>query len=120
MITTEQIKILRLGIEPINDRLCLIAESALIWVQNNTKFKFDINSSKDLESLTADVRLFVAKYIEIMKLRAGITSESIGNLSQSFDTKDLNAAIWQIATDVFTDDELLSNCDFIGSRNRWR
>lgn len=117
MITDEQIKILNLGIQPINDRICLLVENALIWVQKNTKITFDI---EDLTTLTADIRLFIVKYVEVMRLRAGITSESIGGLTQSFDTKDLNTAMWQIATEVFTDDELLPNCEFIGAKNRWR
>lgn len=117
MISDEHIKILRLGIEPINDKLCMLVESALIWVQKNTKITFDI---EDLTALKADVRLFIVKYVEIMRLRTGITSESIGGLTQSFNTKDLNTAIWQIATEVFADDKLLPNCEFIGAQNKWR
>lgn len=119
MVTTEQVRALRLGIQPINDRICLLVESGLLWVIKNTTLSFRIDKTEDLENLPGNVRLFIVKYVEIMKLRAGVTSESISNLSQSFDTTDKSALLWEAAEDLLSD-VLKSRAAFVGARNRWR
>lgn len=119
MITAEQVKILRLGIEPINEKLCLIAESGLLWVLKNTTLKFQIDKNEDLEKLPANVRLFIVKYVEIMKLRSGVSSESISNLSQSFDTTDKSSLLWEAAEELLSD-TLKSRVTFVSAKNRWR
>lgn len=119
MVTAEQVKILRLGIQPIDDRLCLLVESGLLWVLKNTTLKFQIDSVKDLEALPANVRLFIVKYVEIMKLRSGISSESISNLSQSFDTTDKSSLLWEAAEELLSD-VLKSRCSFVTAQKRWK
>lgn len=118
MVTAEQVTFLRLGIQPIDDRLCMLVESGLLWVLKNTTLKFDINNDSDLKALPASVRLFIVKYIEIMKLRSGVTSESISNLSQSFDTTDKNTLLWQTAEELLSD-VLNSSVSFTSARKRW-
>lgn len=119
MVTAGLIEVLRLGIKPIDDRLCLLVESGLLWVLKNTTLKFQIDSVKDLERLPANVKLFIVKYVEIMRLRSGITSESISNLSQSFDTTDKNALLWEAAEELLSD-VLKSRATFVSARNRWK
>lgn len=119
MVTDEQVAILRLGIQPIDDRLCMIVESGLLWVIKNTTLNFQIDKDEDLERLPANVRLFIVKYAEIMKLRSGVSSESISNLSQSFDTTDKNTLLWEVAEELLSD-VLKSRATFVGARNRWR
>lgn len=118
MVTAEQVKILRLGIQPIDDRLCLLVESGLLWVIKNTTLNFQIDKDEDLETLPANVRLFIVKYIEIMKLRSGVSSESISNLSQSFDTTDKSTLLWEAAEELLSD-ELKSRATFVSAGNRW-
>lgn len=43
-MTPDLIRNLRLGIEPITDRTCLLVESALEWIDNNTTIKIDIEN----------------------------------------------------------------------------
>lgn len=119
MVTTEQVEVLRLGIKPIDDRLCLIVESGLLWVIKNTTLNFQVDKDEDLERLPANVRLFLVKYVEIMKLRLGVSSESISNLSQSFDTTDKNALLWEAAEELLSD-VLKSRATFVSARNRWK
>lgn len=119
MITAEQVKILRLGIQPIDDRLCLLVESGLLWVLKNTTLKFQTDNNKDLEDLPANVRLFIVKYVEIMKLRSGVSSESISNLSQSFDTTDKSTLLWEAAEEMLSD-VLKLRCSFVTAQKRWK
>lgn len=119
MVTAEQVKILRLGIQPIDDRLCLLVESGLLWVLKNTTLKFQTDNNKDLEDLPANVRLFIVKYVEVMKLRSGVSSESISNLSQSFDTTDKSTLLWEAAEELLSD-VLKSRCSFVTAQKRWK
>ena len=112
-MTPDLIRNLRLGIEPITDRTCLLVESALEWIDNNTTIKIDI------ENLSAKARLFIAKYVEIMSLRTGVASESIGGLSQSFVT-DTNDMIINLAGDLFGDDLITNKVKFVGAGDRWQ
>ena len=115
MITPDFVKNLRLGIEPITDKTCIVVESALCWVLKNTTITFKID---DLEKIPANVRLFVTKYIDIMGLRLGIASESIGSLSQSFNT-DTSGLIYDAANDIFGD-SMKTAVSFVSAGDRWR
>lgn len=119
MVTSDMVEVLRLGIKPVDDRLCLLVESGLLWVLKNTTLKFQIDSVKDLGNLPANVRLFIVKYIEIMKLRSGVTSESISNLSQSFSSADISNLLWKAAEELLSD-VLESRCSFVTAKKRWR
>lgn len=122
MVTSEHIIAMNLGIKPIemaaDEKLWLIVESGLQWVLKNTSLSFSIEDPKELKKLPANVRLFILKYIEIMNLRIGVTSESISNLSQSFDTTDKNTLIWQAAEELLSD-VLKSSVRFVSATNKW-
>lgn len=115
MITSDMVKKLKLGIEPITDKTCILVESALLWVLKNTKITFKID---DPEKIPANVRLFVTKYVDIMGLRPGIASESIGSFSQSFNT-DTSGLIYDIANDIFGD-SMKTAVSFVSAGDRWR
>ncbi len=115
MITPDMVKELRIGIEPITDKTCILVESALLWVLKNTKVTFKID---DLEKVPAKVRLFVTKYVDIMSLRPGISSESIGSLSQSFNA-NVSGLIYDIANDIFGD-SMKTAVSFVSAGDRWR
>lgn len=118
-MTLEQVATLKLGISPINERVILIVESALEWVQKNTTLDFDINNDDDLKALPSCVRLFIIKFFDIQMLTAGITSESIEGLSQSYDTSDKSTLIWQFAEELLSD-YLVSRVKFVSAVDRWR
>lgn len=118
MVTAGHIEVLRLGIKPIDDRLCLLVESGLLWVLKNTTIKFQIDSVEDLETLPANVRLFIVKYVELMRLRSGVASESISNLSQSFNSSDISDILWEAAEELLSD-VLKSRVTFVDARKRW-
>ena len=99
-MTDKQIELLRLGIAPIDDRVILIIESGLEWVKANTTLDFDINNDEDIKALPSSVRLFLTKFFDVQMISAGVASESIEGLSQSFDTSDKSALIWQFAYEL--------------------
>ena len=117
MLSIEQVESLGLGISPITAKTCLLVESGLVWVAKNTNIKIKL-TDEGLQELSAGVRLFVVKYIEIMSLRAGISSESISNLSQSFTSVDVSAMLWDVARELIGD-ELNSGLQVFNAVNKW-
>lgn len=118
MLTNQQVDRLKLGIAPIDDRVILIVESALEWIKANTTLEFDINSTEDLQALPSSVRLFIVKFFDVQMLSVGVSSESIEGLSQSFDTNDKNAMIWQFANELL-EPYLKSRVRFVTATKKW-
>ncbi len=116
----DQVELLELGIKPIDEKLCLYVESALRWVKQHTTMAFDITKDNDLANLPANVKLFAAKYAEIMRLRLGVSSESISNLSQSFDTSSFGDMIETLAEELLGDEVLKPGVKFFGAGRRWK
>ena len=114
----EQAEALNLGI-PINAETCLLIESALSWVLDNTTLKFDIENTEELKALPAQVRLFVLKYNELMSISAGVASESIEGLSQSFNSGDKSGLLWELAESLLGK-WLVSPVKFVAAVNRWQ
>lgn len=118
-MTTNQIELLRLGISPIDDRTVLNVEAGLEWVKDHTTLEFDMEKDEDLKALPSAVRLFLVKYDEYQALRSGVSSESIEGLSQSFNTGDMAAAIWQLAEE-FLEPYLNSPVKFVAAKRRYK
>lgn len=118
-MTKEQIELLHLGIAPIDDRTILIVESGLDWVKENTTLKFDKDNDENLKALPSCVRLFITKFFDIQMLSVGVVSESIEGLSQSFDTGNKSAMIWQFAEELLQP-HLKSRIRFVAAQRQWR
>lgn len=116
-MTSQQLESLRIGL-PSDTETLLMVESALSWVQDNTTLKFDIENDADLQALPSQVRLFVLKFTETMSVNAGVSSESIEGLSQSFNSGDKSALIWDIANSLLSK-WLISPVRFIPAQRRW-
>ena len=118
MLTSQQVSDLKLGIAPIDDRVILIVESALDWIKENTTLEFDTSSDEDLKALPSCVRLFIVKFFDVQMLSVGVASESIEGLSQSFDTGDKSAMIWQLANELLAP-YLKSRVRFVTATKKW-
>ncbi len=118
MITSEQVESLKLGIAPINERTILIVGSAFNWIADNTTLEIDLNDKEALEALPENVRLFVVQYFDIMSMTAGVSSESIEGLSQSFTSETKKALIEQAAEELL-DKWLKSKVRFVTAKKRW-
>lgn len=117
-MTAEQIKLLGLGIAPVDDRVILVVASGLEWVKRNTTLDFNIENDEDLKALPYCVRLFLVKFFDVQMLSAGVTSESIEGLSQSYDTTDKNALIWQFAQELLSE-YLVSSVKAVPYKKIW-
>lgn len=75
----------------------LRAEAALDWMAESTTLTFDKADAESIKALPACAKLFVVKFCETMRLKSGVTSQSIEGMSQSFDvsggTDDLIMAL---------------------------
>lgn len=117
-MTENQIKLLKLGISPIDDRVILVIESGLEWVKANTTLEFDMNNDEDLKALPSCVRLFLTKFFDVNMLSTGVASESIDGLSQSFESGDKSAMVWQFAQELLMP-YLKCGINFISALRRW-
>jgi len=113
MLTNEQAQ--RLKLKPLNDETILLAENALAWINSNTKI------SVNLDDVQANVRLFVSKYIDVMDMSVGVTSESIGGLSQSFSTAKKTDMLIELANAIFGEENVtIGKVTFTPAKRRWR
>ena len=117
-MTKEQVEKLELGIAPIDSQSVLMVESALNWINDNTTFNVDHEDDEALGKLTANIKLFVIKYVDIMSMRPGISSESLGGMSQSFDSTTKSDLLWQYAYELLGD-SVRSQFSFTSAKSRW-
>lgn len=97
----------------------LHAEAALDWMKQNTTLTFDKADAESINALPASAKLFVVKFAETMRIKAGVTSQSIEGLSQSFDaTQDASSLIWALANSLLQD-YLKSQVHVFPARRRW-
>lgn len=116
MVEREQVESLNLNI-PTDAETLILVENALNWVERNTSVTVYRNV---LSENTAGVKLFILKYIGAMHLPDGISSESAGGLSQSFNNVEKNDLILQIARSIFGEDELTAGkVRFAAAQNAW-
>lgn len=81
----------------------LNVESCLDWLKANTSLEFDVDDEESLCQLPGSVKLFICKYHELFSRDTHITSESIGGMSQSFDTTSRYDLLWQLANELIGD-----------------
>lgn len=119
MITAEQLIAAGIPVSPGNPVAALHAEAALDWMQAHTTIEFDKADTASIEALPACAKVFVLKYAETMRIKAGVTSQSIEGLSQSFDTSgNANSLIWATAN-ALLGDYLKSQVRVTPAKRRW-
>lgn len=103
-----------------NDSVSLLyAEAAIDWMNENTTLSINKSDMETIKALPATAKLFVIKFSETMRIKAGVTSQSIEGLSQSFDaTENTRTLIWAIANSLLSD-YIKSQVHVIPARRRW-
>lgn len=95
--------------------VALIVEAALDWVEQNTTVEFD--REKELPS---NVKLFTVKFCDLISQNAGVASESLGGMSQSFATSSSSSFILHdLATQLFGSAYRGRN-RFISASKKWK
>lgn len=113
-LTSEQISNLQLGISPIDARTEIAINTGIEWLEEHTTI--DVT---DLNKFPYSAKLFLIKFYDLQKIRTGISSQSIEGLSQSFDTSDKNAQLWQFA-EQYLSGYLKSCVRFVSATKKWR
>lgn len=98
MISAETLKGAGIPLSGTDDTTVLKAVAALEWIEANTTLNVDPEDPATIENLPATAKLFVGKYVEVLSLKAGVSSQSIEGLSLSFNTTDQGAMLWQLAS----------------------
>ena len=101
-----------LPLDIANAETKIIVDSAVEWVNNNTTLEIDPE-----QELPPNVKLFVMKFYEVMTAHAGVTSESLGGMSQSFDTSSKTALLRQYASELLS--PYFSCAKFVSMVRRW-
>lgn len=93
----------------------IMVETALDWVAENTTLEIDRETD-----LPNNVKLFVVKFCDLMGQTAGVTSESLGGMSQSFSATGGTALILSdLAAQLFGSAYKGRN-RFISAQSRWK
>lgn len=116
-MTIEEWQEVALPIEITPENL-LTLEAGLEWILEKTTIEFDPNIPKEIESLPARARLFLMKFLEISTESSGISSESIGGMSQSFDTGSRDSRLWKEA-EILLSGLLKSQVIFVTAKRKW-
>ncbi len=95
-MTAEDLKSCGIIIDGADETTVLTVESALEYVKANTNLEFELTDIASIAALPSCVKLFVVKYNEIMSKDSGVTSESLGGMSQSFETGDKNTLFYNL------------------------
>lgn len=113
-MTAEQIAKLNLGIDTEDAKMVLTVDAALDWISTNTTIDIE-----DIENFPSCAKLFILKFSEITNMRAGVTSERIESLSQTFGTGNTSALIWDLANELLSG-YLKSHVRFVSAARKWR
>lgn len=111
-MTVEDMSLTELGIAD-SDQNRLIIGAGLEWIKQNTTLDID-----ELECLPFTARLFLIKFYDLQSISAGVTSESIEGLSQSFESTDKTALLWQYAQQLLGA-WIKSAVKFVAAKDRW-
>ena len=113
-MTREQLKSLNIGIDLDDNKVFLMAQSAVEWIERSTTI-----DTEDLDNFPAGAKLFIDEFIQINSLSSGVSSESIGGLSQSFTTQDKESLLWDKANTLIGAENLKSRVRFVTAQKRW-
>lgn len=112
-MTLYELDKLELPMDLSNPETAITVESALDWIAQNTTLKLDLT-----KALPANVKLFVMKYCDVFTMSAGVTSESIAGMSQSFSNDGAAILLRQYASELLS--PYFSSGKFIPSSRRWK
>lgn len=104
---------------PIPDSSRLYVEAGLEWLQAHTRLDIDLKNLETIKTLPSSAQLFLVKFCEICSRDAGISSESVGPLSQSFTSDSTAKQTYALGRQLLSA-YLKPNVEFIPCQRRWR
>lgn len=91
----------------------LYYESAIEYLSQNTSL-----DTQNLQELPSCAKLFVTKYVDLLKRDLSVSSESLGGMSQSFKDEGIDKAIDSLAKGLLGDYKN-SDFKFYPIKSRW-
>jgi len=115
-MTANDMTVLGLPLDTADPETAVMVESSLDWVAQNTTLKLDLT-----KELPSNVKLFAIKYCELMNQSVGVSSESLGGMSQSFSvtTGEIGKILADLAAQLFGSAYKGRN-RFVPAVNRWK
>lgn len=118
-MTAEELKEIGIPCDDTSEKTCLMAQCAVEWLSEHTTLSIDTQDVESLKRLPACAKLFIYKYTEVSDRSTGVTSESIGGMSQSFDTSNSGLSmIWDLAEELLSP-YLKPRSSFIPAKRKW-
>lgn len=93
----------------------IIMQAGIEWLHENTTIDF-----KEVDDLPSCAKLFLIKFGEIHNMQSGVSSESIEGLSQSFNTGNKTALIWDLAENLLGNYLKIGSVRFVSASPRWK
>lgn len=115
-MTSEEFKSLAL---PVPEEAQIYIEAGLEWLRDHTTLETDPSDIESVRALPSSARLFLVKFCEICSRDTGVTSESVGPMSQSFTTDSVSKQTAVLARQLLKT-WLKSDVTFIPCVRRWR
>lgn len=99
-MTVEELKALELPIEATAST-CLYVGAAIDWLNSNTTLEIKKDSVKeDVKALPDGAKLFICRYYEVMSSDNTVASESIGGMSQTFNSNTKTNLLYELAREL--------------------
>lgn len=118
-MTVDELRAAGILVDDTSELAALLAESALDYINENTTLSVNKDSRESLEALPACAKLFIVKYSALMEAETGISSESLGGMSQSFDTTKRDSLLFDLANSLLGK-YMKSQMHFVPASRRWR
>lgn len=115
-MTLEDVK--EIGILVDESSNLLYFESGFEWLLNNTSLEFNIDDIESLKSLPSSAKLFISKYACIIANDFLVTSESVGDMSQNFNQKDIKLLISDLAKSLLNE-YIKPNVNVFRVKRKW-
>ena len=115
-MTATELKEAGVPIEAEDALTVLKAESVIEYIANNTTL--DVSSEAAIKALPAQAKLFIVKYCALMNAETGVSSESLGGMSQSFDTSNRDGLLLDLASSLLGP-YMKSQMHFTQASRRW-
>lgn len=117
MITANDFVTIGLPVSSSDPETVLKVNSAFEWLSDNTTLEINLEDVQGLASLPASVKMFVLKYVDVMSLATGITSEGLDTLNHSFESNK-SGLIWNYARELIGK-YLKSQVTFTLAKRKW-
>ena len=102
-MTVEELKALELPIEATAST-SLYVGAAIDWLKSNTTLEIDKkNLQENVKALPDGAKLFICRYYEIMSSDNTVASESIGGMSQTFNSNTKTSLLYELARELIGD-----------------